>query len=304
MRVIPPLEVTPARLTSSTVAEPAAGETAWNAATAYVVGDVAIRTSTHRRYVRLVDGTTATAPESDGVNWADDGPTLRYAMFDTLRNTASTAASPLTVVITPGRRVDGIALLGLVAQTAAITVTSASAGGTVYSNTVNLQTRDTGGWRDYFFGSFRYQAAIALFDLPLYTDAVITVTLSHASATVACGACVIGMSEYLGSTRLEAVSDVLNFSSVERDASGNAVMTQRRNVPVTKQKVFCDKALVPKARRVRDDLNATPAVWSALDDATDSDYFEAFLILGFARRFLINAEHPMQALIELELEEV
>ena len=390
MRVIPPLEITAARLTTPAVAEPdtAAGEQVYNPATTYGEGQTAIlgsptstvtisnaapavvswashgqpegtpvvltttgtlpagltagatyyvrnpaagtfqlaasagglvlatssagsgthtaTTQIHRVYRSKQAGNTGNYPllAASAAWWEDIGPTNRYAMFDVLRNTATRSASPMTVVITPGQRVDSIALLGVVAQSVQVTVTSVSAGGTVYDRTVSLQARDTGSWRDYFFGVFRYRTAVALYDLPLYTDAVITVTLTHASANIQCGALVIGMSEFLGSTRLAAVADVLNFSTVTRDIDGNATMTRRRNAPVTKQVLMSDKGLVPKLCRVRDDLDATPAVWSSLDDVTDSDYFEAFLILGFYRKFLINAEYPTEARVELELEEV
>jgi hypothetical protein len=296
---------TPAMLTSSTVPEPDTGETAWsNASVSYVVGNVRIRTTTHRQYRCKVDHVSAASPlpEDDPTRWEDIGPTNRFAMFDAVRNTATLETSPLTVVITPGKRVGSIALLGLVAQTAAVSVTSVSGGGTVYSNTVNLQTRDTGSWTDYFYGEFRYRRALALFDLPLYTDAVITVTLSHASATVRCGMLYIGTGEYIGSMEPGAVADAVNFSTVERDEDGNATMTQRRNIPVTRQRLFLDKALVPKVYRIREETNGAPACWAGQDD--DSDYFEPFLINGFPRRFVIDGAHPGQALIDLELEEV
>lgn len=306
MNVIPPLDLTASsRITSTNVSEPSAGETAWATSTAYVVGDVRIRAATHRKYRCLVDHTSPAStptPENDPTRWADAGPTNAYAMFDTLRNTASERTSPITVVLTPGRRVNALALLGLQAQSVTVSVTSVLGGGTVYSSTIALQTRDTAGWRDYLFGVFRLRKAVALFDLPLYTDAIITVTISHATAAVKCGALVLGMSENLGSAELRATSDVLNFSTVDRAADGTATLTQRRNVPVTKQRTFFDKALVPKLVRLRDDLNAVPAVWATTSD--EGGYFEAFLILGFHRRFLISADHPMHATADFEIEEV
>jgi hypothetical protein len=308
MNVIPPLDLTASsRITSTNVSEPDAsvGETAWsNASVAYTVGQERVRTTTHRRYRCLVDHTSAASPlpENDPTRWADAGPTNAYAMFDTIRNTATVRTSPITVQLTPGQRVNALALLGLQAQSVTATVTSVLGGGTVYSTTTALQTRDTAGWRDYLFGQFRLRKAVALFDLPLYTDAIITVTISHASASVKCGALVLGMSEFLGSAELRATSDVLNFSTVDRAADGTATLTQRRNVPVTKQRTLFPKGLVPKLVRLRDDLNAVPAVWATTTD--EGGYFEAFLILGFHRRFLISADHPMHATADFEIEEV
>ena len=48
-KIIKPTVITDALLTSSTVAEPGAGEVAWNAATAYAVKDIVYRPN-HKRY--------------------------------------------------------------------------------------------------------------------------------------------------------------------------------------------------------------------------------------------------------------
>ena len=63
-----PFGITDAMLISSTVAEN--DYTAWNAATAYTAGDFVIRTTatTHSIYLRLLNGTSATAPKDDATN--------------------------------------------------------------------------------------------------------------------------------------------------------------------------------------------------------------------------------------------
>jgi len=305
MRVIPPLEITDGRFTSSTIAEPDAGEAAWVAATSYTVGQVVIRTATHRKYENLIAGVDATNPESAPTRWLDVGPTNKWAMFDTLRNSATSKAATFTVVITPGQRVDSIALLGMAATSVVISMTSVGGGGTVYnSGTINLNTREVLDWYDYFFDPFTTQPSLILFDLPPYSDGIITVTLSNSGGNAECGACVIGTNFYLGGVQYEAENDVLNFSSVTRDfAGGTATMIQRRNVPKTIQSIFSDKARVNAIRDLRDELNAIPAVWSGLDDDTD-EYFEALLILGFYKKFSINLRYPQHAIISLELEEI
>lgn len=301
MRVIPPLEITDARLTSSSAAEPGPGEVAWNAATAYSVGDQVYLASNHTRYERLVAGTTPASPATDGLNWADLGPTNRFAMFDLLRNTGTVAASPFTVVITPGQRVDSLGLVGLVADS--VTVEMESGGDVVYSRTIDLSTRATNSWYDYFHGVFSFRSAIVLFDLPPYVGGAITLTFNRSAGDVTVGGLIVGTSVYLGNTQYSAESDALNFSTVERDQFGNSRLIPRRTVPKTNQTLFCEKSRVNKVIQTREDLNAVPALWSGLDDLTDG-YFEALLILGYYRRFTINLEHPDVAIVSLELEEV
>lgn len=249
------------------------------------------------------DPTVAANTSTDGTSgyWQDMGATNRWRMFDLTRNFVTTGTSPMTVVITPGQRCDAIALTGLVADTAQITITSG--GVTVYTVTRSLSTRNIYNWYDYFFQAFSSQADLAYFDLPPYTNAVITVTLTRTSGSISCGPMAIGLQQYIGSVEQSAVSDVLNFSTVTRDSSGNATLVPRRNVPKTEQKLFIEKKYVDNARAVRDSLNTTPAIWSGLDDNTDG-YFESLFILGYYRQFSIDLTHPDYAKITLELEKI
>lgn len=304
MRVIPPLTINNTRLTSSTVSEPAAGETAWVSGTTYAVGDIVIRTSTHRQYIRLVAGAGTIAPETDTTNWADNGPTNKWAMFDLLRNSATQGATPLTVVITPGIRVNSIAIINSNAEQVTISATSVTGGGTVYSHTENQVARVTTGWLSYYFGTFSTKPSIVRFDLPPFLDLIITVTLSRTSGDVTCGVCVVGNYTDLGRVEYNAISDVVNFSSVDRDLYGNASLIQRRNVPKTNQTLWLDKQYVNRLRVIRDTLNATPAVWSGLDDNNSESYFETLLIMGVYNTFSINLSFPDFAKIDLELQEI
>lgn len=302
MKVIPPVTITNAMLTSSTVAEPAAGETAWAAATSYTVGQQVIRTTTHRIYQNLIAGVNASLPEDAPTRWLDVGPTLRWAMFDTLRNSASTAATSITVVLTPGQRIDSIALIGVVAESVTISMTSSPLG-TVYTSTENLILRNTVAWSGYFYGTFSYQGSCVRFNLPAYSNGVITITVSRASGNVAIGALVIGQAVDIGRILSQAKSDALNFSTVTRDAFGNATLVQRRTVPTTSQQIITEPARVDKLREVRSALNAIPAVWSGMDDKAINPHFEALLVLGIYKEFSITLDASLTN-VSLSLEEI
>jgi hypothetical protein len=257
----------------------------------------------HRAYQSLQAGNVGHPPmlEASSAWWMDIGPSNRWAMFDLLRNTRTVQASPLTVVITPGERIDAIAVVGLVADRVSIQVSVT--GAPVYSATEDLSTREVLNWYDHFFAPFSTRPSVALFDLPPYTNAVITVTITRASGDVGCGSLLLGRSVYLGATLHDAESDALNFSVITRDDFGNAVLTPRRTVPKSNQTVVCAKSNVNRVRALRDLLNAVPALWSGLDDQ-ESGYFEAVLIVGVYKRFTIALDRPEQATISLELEEV
>lgn len=259
----------------------------------------------HRIYEALAAIPAGTYPPADVLTsapkWLDIGPTNKWAMFDLLRNTATSRVSPLVVEITPGQRIDSIGLLGLVADS--VTVEMKVLGVTVFSETHSLSGRDTTTWSEYLFGVFSTAPSLALFNLPPYTNGVLAVTITKASGLVSCGGIVIGTSVYLGDTEINADSDADNFSLVKRNDFGDAQLLQRRSIPKIAANVLCPKMSVNKARAVRTDLNAVPALWSWLDDPAH-DYFDAGLILGFYRRFGINLSYPDHAMLSLEIEEV
>lgn len=351
MRVIPPITMTDARVTSSSVVEtapaayaggttytlndtvsvagaaglqtvyrslqnantghtPASSPTWWidigdtyqayNVGATYAADDYAQSNTTHLVYQSVAGGNIGNAL-TDTTKWTEIGPTNKRAMFDLLRNTKSTVPNEMTIVLTPGERINSIALLGLVANSVAISATS---GGTpVYSYSETLDTREVFDWYGYFFEPFSTNESVIVFDVPPYSSIIVTIVLTGTTESVSCGACVLGTYVYLGGAQYDAESDVLNFSTVDRDKFGNSLLVQRRNVPKTNQLVVCEKSRVNRVRAVRDLLNAMPAVWSGLDDVTDG-YADALLIMGYYRRFSINITHPETAMLTIELEEI
>jgi hypothetical protein len=301
MKVIPPLEITDSRLVSSNTAEPGTGESAWSAGTTYALGQQVIRTSTHSIYENVLAGANSGLPENTPTRWLLVGPTNRFAMFDLLRNSQTVAASPLTVKLSAGRRINSLALLGVEAGSATVSMTVG--GEVVYSVTRNMSRRTTTTWSAYFYGEFIFKPNLILFDLPLFSNSTVTVTLTSTTGSVKCGACVIGTAVDIGSAEYTAESDALNFSKIDRDTFGNAVLIPRRSVPKTQQTLFLDKEGVNKVIDVRDKLNAVPAVWSGLDDDQDG-YFDALLILGIYKQFTVNLAYPDYAKVTLQLEEI
>jgi len=304
MIVIPPIPITTSNLVSSTVAEPSPGETAWNSATSYTVGQVVIRTTTHRKYECQIAGVDAGLPESTPTRWLDVGPTNKWAMFDQNRNLQTVATTTMTIEVTPGKRINSIAVLGVQAKT--VTVTMKVGSTVVYGPVVkNMNGRITSSWSEYFFGAFDYVPSLLITDLPPYSGATIVVTLNNTSGQeVKCSGLVIGNKIFLGNVQYNASSDSLNFSKIERDEFGNSLLIPRRTVPKTNQTLWVDKENVNTLRSVRTTLNAIPALWSGLDEDYDNPYFESILIYGIYKQFEINLSAPSYAEVQLELEEL
>ena len=304
MIVIPPIPITSSVLTSSTVAEPSAGEVVWNAATSYAVGDVVIRTTTHRKYECQIAGVDSTIPENAPTRWLDIGPTNKWAMFDQNRNAQTVSTTSMEVVLTPGKRINSIAILGV--QARQVTVTMRVGSTVVYGPIItNMNGRITSSWSEYFFGEFDYKPTLLLTDIPPYASAVITVLFENTTGLeVKSSGVVLGSKIYLGLTQYNASSDSLNFSKIERDEFGNSILIPRRTIPKTNQTLIADKNTTNTLRAARTALNATPAFWSGLDENFTDDYFEAIAIYGIYKQFEIDIAHPSFVQVSLELEEL
>jgi hypothetical protein len=307
-RVITPITISNAMLTSSSIPEPDTGEAVWNIATAYTLGQRVYLESNHVMYEALQANTgqnplndTQGDVDNPPVYWLDVGRTNRWQMFNLLRNDQSIDTSPMTVVLTPGVRIDSLGLFGVVADSISVTVDLGL--DEVYSYTEDLNQRDVFNWFDYFFEPFSLKQNTAVFDIPPYSTGVITITLTSNTGSCSLGSLVVGNQTNIGNVEYGAQSDVLNFSRIDRAFDGTALLTQRRSIPKTIQRVFSDKSKTNAIRRLRTNLNAVPAVWAGIDQ-TDDDYFEALLILGIYKKFTIDLTYPEQTLIDLEIEEI
>jgi hypothetical protein len=283
-------------------------EDAYNVGTTYGLGDTVYSAATHRCYESLAAGNVGNPlpvlPETTTTKWLDVGPTNKWAIFDLNANTQTVCASPLTVVVAPGERINTVGLTGLKGNSVIISATSVTGGGTVYpAKTINLNTREVLGPYSYCFEPFSTLPSAVVFDIPPYSDIIITITISSTSGTVKGGACVLGTYIYLGKLKSGASNDAQNFSTVTRDLWGNATLVPRRALPKTDQVLSVESFRVNKIKQARIDLNAVPALWTGIDDAT-SDWFDLLAILGIYTKFTIGAPYNNTAEINLSLEEI
>lgn len=308
MKVVIPFVINDAaaNITSNSAVEPAAGETAWAAGTSYTVGQIAYLATTHRLYKNALGGVDATSPDASitagtsPVRWVDVGATNKYAMFDLLSNAQTVIATTLTVVLTPGKRTGSVGLLGVEADSVRVSVTSG--GVTVYdTGAVGMRLRNTTKWSEYFFGTFGFKSRFGKFDLPMYVNAVITITLTKTSGNVKLAGIVLGVPVEIGGVQYNAESNINDYSLATRDAFGGVTLVPRKTVPITVQTVWINSADVGKVIALRSAIRATPALWSGLTDSTQ-DYFEGLFVLGFFRRFTIQIAQPKVSLCTLEIE--
>lgn len=282
-------------------------ETAYNAGSTYALGDTVSSASTHRCYESLqaanLGNPLPVLPETETAWWLDVAATNKWAMFDFSRNTQSVGASPLTVVVAPGERVNTVGVF-CDANSVTISATSVTGGGTVYGPvTFDLNRRTVIDAYTYFYEPFGTVPSKVVFDLPPYSDIIITVTLAATHGNVKCGGVVVGTAVYIGDVLYQSKNDGLNFSSVTRDLWGNATLVPRRTVPRTTQRLVVDSRYINKILTTRALLNAQVAMWTGIDEDS-SDWFEMHAVLGFYKTLEVGSIVAEKADVNLELEEI
>lgn len=291
MQFITPISITDAMLVSSTL--PETDYAAWDAGTAYSVGNRVIRTTTHSVYQRTVAGTTATAPESDSVNWVRVGPTNRWAMFDKATGTASADIADITFTIAPGI-VRALALLDVDANSVTVNMTNGAS--TVYSKTVSLNTGyGISDWYDYFFADFALKRTVVLTDLPPYSDGQITVTIDGGS-TSSVGTVVVGSLFYVGGTRYGMSLGMLDYSIKSTDAFGSTTVTERAYAKRMTAPVVIQSANVDEVVRRLQQIRATPVVWIG------ATKYDQSIVYGFFKDWSIDIAYDQISYGSLTIE--
>lgn len=297
LRILNPLSVNDITLTSSSVAEN--DYAAWNAATAYAVGDRVIRTSTHRIYERLIAGTTATAPENDAANWLNVSATNRWKMFDNIVSSQTVSASSIVVTLTPGTIHNAVALIDVVATSVRIKQTNTT-DGVVYDKTISMQSPPSRpDWWTYFFEPiYAKQTALAL-DMPTYgAGTTIEITIANTGGNAACGVLLMGTSLPIGEFGVQrgAQVGITDYSRKERNAFGEAIVVERAWNKRSVMELLVPNNQIDAMQSLFANIRAVPTLW------VGSDEFESLAIYGFYKDFAAVIAYPDYSQCRLEIE--
>lgn len=270
MNIIAPLTIDSTMIgAGTTIAEPAAGETAWVSAGTYVVGDLRIRTTTHRVYYCVVGHTGRTAlPENDSAYWLDQAPTQRYAPFDAYTSTAAATVTTMTYVLTPGY-FNAIALYGLTGANYSLTVKNVTGGSVIYSASGYLYA-DPIGWYEYLFNPVKTKTSLVFTDIPPRPASEITLTITAAaSAAVGVGMIAIGDYQSLagtgtwGGAQYGASAEPVTYSYIRTADDGTTTIVRRHAGTNLRATIAMPREEADAVLQAVQDVLDTPVAWVA-----------------------------------------
>jgi len=224
VKIMPPIDITYAKLTSSNVAETEYGDYA--AGTTYALGDRVIVPATHDVWESLAAGNTGHTPATSPTWWVRVGPTNRMAMVDTSVSSQTTRSGGIDVTVAPGETVDTLALLNVNAATIRVRMTD-PVDGVVYDQTTNMvaPVSESSFYTWFFEPIARKDFLVAT--MPPYGSAAVRVELND-TGTAACGVLALGLARKIGEGVLAgARTGFDDYSGKERDTWGQFQLVER-----------------------------------------------------------------------------
>ena len=292
MKIVRPATIDATALIGTSATE---SVSAWSGATTYALGAQVLDATATRIYESLQASNTNHAL-TDASWWLDVGPSNRWAMFDTVNGTTTTAPADLDVTVQPQGRIDCLGLLNVDAASVQLTVTDAI-DGVIYDQTFTMvEDSSVADWYAYFYEPIVRKTDLIISDIPLYNTPTIAITLSAAGDPTSIGTMVLGQGKDIGGTTYGATMGIVDYSRKTADDFGNYVLIERSFARKASFKVFMDSALTDEVYRLLSSYRATPILYIGSDD------YGSTAVFGFFRDFNVEIPYPSHSYCSLELE--
>ena len=294
VKIMPPIDVTYAKLTASNVAETEYGDYA--AGTTYAAGDRVIVPATHDVWESLANANTGNTPASSPTWWVRVGPTNRMAMVDTSVSTQTTRAGGIDVTVTPGETIDTLALLNINAASVRVRMTDPT-DGVVHDHTRDMIAPPSES--EYFAWFFEPITRIdyLVATLPAYGSAAVRVELID-TGTAACGVMAMGLARKIGEGALAgARTSITDYSGKERDTWGQYQIVERGYSNRASISTLTKANMVDPVRKLLAARRARPTLCIA------SDQYSSLVLFGLIS-FDVTIPYPTYAMCDLEIEEI
>lgn len=301
-----PNPITAANYTLSSIAEPdttktlldGSPEAIWVTGTNYPINKRVIRTQTHRVYRDTIGGVSSVAPELEPIRWFDEGPTNKWAPFDSQASTQAVTDSPFTFTVQPGAYTNA-EFFGLANVSEIYFEIDDPTDGIVHSETYGLEEfiSDDPHWELYFEAP-RFGDSLSVPDLPVYPGAVTRVEMRSPSGQVRVGLVAFGVYRYLGLAQYGFRVKYRDYGYTITDKWGTSI-----RVPGAKAKDLVGSALITpaEANGVSRALSALLDVGAVYVPSPDPQY-RYLKTWGLIQPAEIEAAGPTHALVSIEVQ--
>lgn len=299
MKIIAPLTMTDAQLTSSNVTEDDHAE--WAAGTTYPDGDRVIVTSTHKVYESAQGSNTGNDPTTDdGTWWIEVGSTNRWKAFDQKISDRVENADSITYSITPATMVTGLAFFNVAATSIQIDIyDNAATPQLVTSQTIDLvDNTEVVDWFTYFYEEVEYDTEAIFSGVPIYAGYRVDITLTATGSTARVGQIVLGKEYTIGETLDGTKVGITDYSKKDRDTYGNPIIVERGYAQTVTFQVALNTGDTRRIQRLLAAYRAKPAVYFL--DADTHDF--GTTVYGFYADFEIPLSAGGKSFATLEIE--
>lgn len=249
---------------------------------------------TYEAFQSLVAGNVG-KPLLDTTAWSPRGAINRRAMFDDYNNTQTVMPDEILVVLTPEMVAQGLYLGNLDIHELRLSMVDAL-DGVVRSEVISLiESNSQSSYFNWMFRRIKRRTYFFVLDLPVYANALVTISLRKIGAEAKVGMCAIGPVEEFGPSLLGLSTEGKDFSSTTFNFDGTSKTTIR---PYAKR-MSCD-VVVPndEITYVQErlfELRQRPLVWVG-------GPYGATAVFGRYGSFKNVIEYQMQSKMNLMIE--
>lgn len=223
-----------------------------------------------------------------------------HAAFDTQTSTISSAITSMTFVVKPGS-FDSAALINLETALVEIAVSDDNTKQLVYNSSAGLADNTLQDWYQYFFyDPLVHRTQVVFYNIPPYTEAVVTIRLSgSALSIISVAQAIFGTIASLGGTQYGAQAGIVDYSRKDTDEFGTTTFTKRAFSKRLTADIYINNSELNRVQNYLYNIRATPTVWIASDDP---QLEEVSIIWGFYRDFSTTISYPSNSLCNLQIE--
>lgn len=241
-------------------------------------------------------------PTTSPTWWLDMGSTNKWKVFDQYVQSQTTATTSLSFTVSVNQLMNTVALLNLTANSVQVVVNH-GADGVLYNTTQNLYTDETpvvDMW-SYFFSDFRHKTDAVFDDIPICTNANVTVNVNGSSgSTVGIGVAVIGNAKDIASAKKGveqgARVGITDYSVKTTDAFGNYTITERAFAKRATWDVYVNNEDIDYVQQLLADVRAKPTLYLG------SKQYGSAAIYGYYKTQEIAISYPDVSVLSCEID--